>query len=43
VGEVTKEDVMAVANSLECDLIYFLRGEDEAADPASEEEDDAEA
>ncbi|MBO5496332.1 MAG: insulinase family protein [Oscillospiraceae bacterium] len=42
VGEVTKEDVMAVANSLECDLIYFLRGEDEAADPASEEEDDAE-
>ena len=42
VGEVTKEDVMAVANSLECDLIYFLRGEDEEAAPASEEEDDAE-
>ena len=42
VGEVTKEDVMAVANSLECDLIYFLRGEDEEDTPASEEEDDAE-
>jgi predicted Zn-dependent peptidase len=39
---VSREDVMAVANSLECDLIYFLRGEDEEGAPASEEEDDAE-
>jgi chromosome segregation ATPase len=35
--DVTKEDVMAVANSLECDLIYFLRGVDET--PGEEEED----
>ena len=37
--DVTKEDVMAVAKSLECDLIYFLRGEEDAP---GEEEDDAE-
>lgn len=37
--EVTKEDVMQVARSLECDLIYFLRGE---SDTPGEEADDAE-
>lgn len=39
VQDVTKEDVMAVANSLVCDLIYFLRGGEDAP---GEEEDDAE-
>ena len=29
VGEVTKEQVVAVAKSVVCDLIYFLRGRDE--------------
>ena len=28
-GRVTKEDVIAIANSIECDLIYFLKGEEE--------------
>lgn len=35
--EVSREDVLAVANSIELDSIYFLRGSDEAAE---EEEDD---
>ena len=30
VEEVTREQVVAVAKSVVCDLIYFLRGEDEA-------------
>ena len=42
VEDVTKEDVVAVARSIECDLIYFLRGLDETGAEA-EEEDDAEA
>ena len=29
---VTKEDVVRVANSVECDLIYFLKGEDSDED-----------
>ena len=28
VQDVTKEDVMAIANSVVCDMIYFLRGEE---------------
>ena len=28
VQNVTKEDVMAIANSVVCDMIYFLRGEE---------------
>ena len=39
VKDVTKEDVQKVARSLECDLIYFLRGTEEAPD---EEADNAE-
>ena len=37
VKDVTKEDVVKVARSLECDLIYFLRGTGEA--PGEEAED----
>ena len=28
VEDVTKEDVVSIARSVECDLIYFLRGLD---------------
>ena len=35
IEDVTKEDVMAIANSIELDLIYFLKGTD------TEETDDA--
>ena len=38
---VTKEDVVHIANSVECDLIYFLRGEE--ADAEDEEDTDGEA
>ncbi|MBQ9686826.1 MAG: insulinase family protein [Oscillospiraceae bacterium] len=38
VEDVTKEDVMEIAKSVELDLIYFLRGNEEA----QEEDDDAE-
>lgn len=35
IGDVTKEDVMAIAGSIELDLIYFLKGfEDEETDDA---------
>ena len=38
---VTKEDVMKVARSIELDLVYFLRGEDgEETDEEEETEDD---
>ena len=37
--EVTKQDVMDVANSVECDMIYFLKGSGSEED----EDDDAEA
>ena len=37
---VTKEDVVRIANSVECDLIYFLRGE--TAEDAGEEDADGE-
>ena len=40
VEQVTKEDVVAVANSVECDLIYFLEGDSEAEE--DDDEDDAE-
>ena len=36
---VTKEDVAAIARSVECDMIYFLTGTGEGAE---EDEDDAE-
>ena len=39
VEDVTKEDVMAVANSVELDLVYFLRGEDEEEEEDTEDED----
>lgn len=38
---VTKEDVVRIANSVECDMIYFLRGEE--ADAEDEEDTDGEA
>ncbi len=41
VEEVTRERVAAVAKSVVCDLIYFLRGEDTETD--EEADDDAEA
>ena len=31
---VTKEDVVKIANSVECDLIYFLKGGAEEAEDA---------
>ena len=39
VKDVTKEDIIAIANSTVCDLIYFLRGdEDSAADHSADAE-----
>ena len=37
VGEVTKEDVIAIAQSVECDLIYFLTGNGEEDEDAETE------
>ena len=37
VGEVGREDVIAVAKSIELDLVYFLRGEDGDIDEEEEE------
>ena len=37
VEEVSLEDVVAVAKSVECDMIYFLRGEDVEDDNAEED------
>ncbi len=42
VEDVTKEDVMKIAESVELDLVYFLCGEDDA-DPEDEGEDDEDA
>ncbi len=44
-GEVTREDVIAIAKSVELDLVYFLRGEDDEDIDEEEEEayDDTEA
>ena len=41
VGEVTKEQVVAVAKSVVCDLIYFLRGREdgEAKEDEADDED----
>ena len=36
--EVTKERIVAVANSVECDLIYFLSGEEDADDDDADKE-----
>ena len=41
-GEVTREDVIAVAKSVELDLVYFLRGENEDTDEEEEAYDDTE-
>lgn len=44
VGDVTREDVMAVANSIELDMVYFLRGEDgEESEEEDAYDDDTEA
>ena len=40
--DVTKEDVIAVANSLDCDLIYFLKGEEPEEDEEEEREEETE-
>ena len=39
---VTRDQVQAIAQSVECDLIYFLRGEDAPEETTEEEQDDAE-
>ena len=41
--EVTKQDVIDVANSVECDMIYFLKGSGSDEDEYEDEDDDAEA
>jgi len=43
VEDVTKEAVVAVANSVELDLIYFLRGGEEADEEEEYDDEDAEA
>ena len=43
-GDVTKEDVMAIARSVQLDMVYFLRGEDGAqGEEEACEDEDAEA
>lgn len=41
--EVTKQDVIDVANSVECDMIYFLKGSGSDEDEDEDDDDDAEA
>ena len=41
--EVTKQDVIDVANSVECDMIYFLKGSGSDEDEYEDEDEDAEA
>ena len=45
VEDVTKEDVIAIARSVELDLVYFLRGEDgeESEEEEGAEDEDTEA
>ena len=40
VEEVTKDSVVSVAKSVECDLVYFLKGSVEAAEDEEAEEDE---
>lgn len=40
VEEVTKDSVVSVAKSVECDLVYFLKGSGEAAEDEESEEDE---
>lgn len=40
VEEVTKDSVVSVAKSVECDLVYFLKGSGEAAEDEEAEEDE---
>lgn len=40
VEEVTKDNVVSVAKSVECDLVYFLKGSGEAAEDEEAEEDE---
>ena len=42
VEDVTKEDVIKIADSVELDLVYFLRGGDEAEDEEETEDEDTE-
>ena len=37
--EVTPEDVINVARSVECDLVYFLKGNGESEDAEEDFED----
>ena len=39
-GEVTKEQVVAIARSVVCDMIYFLRGRDNEETEGEDETDD---
>ena len=43
VEDVTKEDVQRIAQSTECDLIYFLKGSPAEEDEAGDDETDEEA
>ena len=38
VEDVTKEDVAAIARGVECDLIYFLKGNGEEGDDGGDDE-----
>ena len=40
---VTKQDIIDIANGVECDLIYFLKGDGSEESAEDEENDDAEA
>lgn len=40
VEEVTKNSVVSIAKSVECDLVYFLKGSGEAAEDEEAEEDE---
>ncbi len=42
IGRVTKEDIISIAQSVECDMIYFLKGNSSAEDPEEESEEETE-
>ena len=42
VEDVTKEDIVSIARSVECDMIYFLRGP-EAEEASQEDMEDGQA
>ena len=37
IEDVAREDVIAIANSIECDMVYFMRGPEEESDEDDEE------